>query len=186
VLAVPCQPKPSNGITALWPGASQQPLRERTPSPSPSPHPTPAPQGRKRAREAAGVSTVSGGVAQAAAQAAAAGGSKGKQYEDFYRFQQRDKRRNGGCLFNFFGALRGHLVSRVPGLHAGQGSWAARVVRLWRRAEPARLPSGLQGRGSPAALFCCPCSAWLILPPTPFTNHQQTHPYPTNHLPRSR
>lgn len=50
-------------------------------------------KGRKRAREAAGVSTVSGGIAQAAAQAAAEG-SKGKPYEDFYRFQQRDKRRN--------------------------------------------------------------------------------------------
>lgn len=42
------------------------------------------------------MSTVSGGVAQAAAQAAAAEeGKKGKQYEDFYRFQQRDKRRSG-------------------------------------------------------------------------------------------
>ncbi|GBF94015.1 hypothetical protein Rsub_07283 [Raphidocelis subcapitata] len=51
--------------------------------------------GRKRARDAGGVSTVSGGVAQAAAEAAAAAeGKKGKQYEDFYRFQQRDKRRN--------------------------------------------------------------------------------------------
>lgn len=53
-------------------------------------------QGRKRARESGGVSTVTGGVAQAAAAAAqAAAVTKSKQAGNFYRFQQRDKRRSG-------------------------------------------------------------------------------------------
>lgn len=54
-------------------------------------------QGRKRAREVGGMSTVSGGIAPAAAAAAraAADAKQAKQAENFYRFQQRDKRRSG-------------------------------------------------------------------------------------------
>jgi hypothetical protein len=57
-------------------------------------------QGRKRSREAEGVSTVSGGIAPAAAAAAlaAADAKQQKQAKNFYRFQQRDKRRNGKPL----------------------------------------------------------------------------------------
>jgi hypothetical protein len=64
-------------------------------------------KGRKRARDSGGVATVSGGVAHAAA-AAAAEGKKDQKYEDFYRFQQRDKRRSGG--------RRGAGAQRVCGL----------------------------------------------------------------------
>jgi len=49
-------------------------------------------QGRKKTRE--GGAVVTGGVALAAAQAAA-DQKKAKRHADFYRFQQRDKRRNG-------------------------------------------------------------------------------------------
>jgi hypothetical protein len=45
------------------------------------------------------MSTVSGGIAPAAAAAAraAADAKQAKQAENFYRFQQRDKRRSGEC-----------------------------------------------------------------------------------------
>ncbi|WIA09053.1 hypothetical protein OEZ85_008467 [Tetradesmus obliquus] len=53
-------------------------------------------KGRKRAREVGGMSTVSGGIAPAAAAAAraAADAKQAKQAENFYRFQQRDRRRS--------------------------------------------------------------------------------------------
>eukprot|EP00879_Flechtneria_rotunda_P007287 GHRR01007644.1.p1 GENE.GHRR01007644.1~~GHRR01007644.1.p1 ORF type:complete len:243 (+),score=85.44 GHRR01007644.1:1304-2032(+) len=54
-------------------------------------------KGRKRAKGVGGVSTVSGGIAAAAASVAhaAAEAKQVKQANNFYRFQQRDKRRNG-------------------------------------------------------------------------------------------
>ncbi|KAF6266678.1 ribosomal RNA-processing protein 7-domain-containing protein [Scenedesmus sp. NREL 46B-D3] len=53
-------------------------------------------KGRKRARDVGGTSTVSGGIAPAAAAAArtAADAKQAKQADNFYRFQQRDKRRS--------------------------------------------------------------------------------------------
>lgn len=50
-------------------------------------------KGHKRVREDEGVTYVTGGVASAAAQAAAAA-KKPKVHETFYRFQQREQRRN--------------------------------------------------------------------------------------------
>lgn len=52
-------------------------------------------QGRAKRKESAGGPTMSGGVSLAAATAVAQGQTQGKKHEDFYRFQQRDKRRNG-------------------------------------------------------------------------------------------
>lgn len=51
-------------------------------------------QGRRKASESGGISMQSGGVAVAAAQAAAAA-KAAQPVEDFYRFQQREKRRSG-------------------------------------------------------------------------------------------
>ncbi|KAJ9523337.1 hypothetical protein QJQ45_005382 [Haematococcus lacustris] len=50
-------------------------------------------KGRKKSKEDGGVATQSGGVALAAAQASAAA-TKALPVQDFYRFQQRDKRRS--------------------------------------------------------------------------------------------
>eukprot|EP00877_Chromochloris_zofingiensis_P015093 jgi/Chrzof1/9838/Cz04g17280.t1 len=51
-------------------------------------------KGRAKRKESAGGPTMSGGVSLAAATAVAQGQTQGKKHEDFYRFQQRDKRRN--------------------------------------------------------------------------------------------
>jgi hypothetical protein len=53
-------------------------------------------QGRKKNASASGVTV--GGVAGAAAQAQLqAAAKKDSTHNDFYRFQQRESRRNGGC-----------------------------------------------------------------------------------------
>jgi hypothetical protein len=73
-------------------------------------------QGRKRAREGVtGAATVTGGVSLAAATAAAqAAGAKQQKVENFYRFQQRDKRRNGeDCVLAVASILKA-----ARGLHA--------------------------------------------------------------------
>lgn len=73
-------------------------------------------QGRKRAREGVtGAATVTGGVSLAAATAAAqAAGAKQQKVENFYRFQQRDKRRNGeDCVL-----VLASILKVAPGLHA--------------------------------------------------------------------
>jgi hypothetical protein len=91
------------------------------------------PQGRKRARDSGGVATVSGGVAHAAA-AAAAEGKADKKYEDFYRFQQRDKRRSGA---------QGDAGARGGGsdLNAGRARGGVRVAADGGPPRPAPTPA---------------------------------------------
>ena len=106
-------------------------------------------QGRKKNASATGV-TVGGVAGAAAAAQLQAATKKDATHADFYRFQQREHRRNGGCACGLGHSVCWNLLGHLLLLHSSDGACPhgkqphLRAVTACRAAKPETTVRGRQ------------------------------------------